>query len=56
MPERLAVDFLIPIFFNPPRAMRLMELVPGERTRPGVVERIRDFAAGRHLHHHCGRL
>ena len=44
MPERLAVDFLITHFFNPPRAMRLMELVPGRRTRPGVVERIRDFA------------
>ncbi len=44
LPERFARDFLITHFFNPPRYMRLLELVAGERTRPGAVATIRDFA------------
>ncbi|MBI3667058.1 MAG: 3-hydroxyacyl-CoA dehydrogenase/enoyl-CoA hydratase family protein [Acidobacteria bacterium] len=30
-------------FFNPPRQMRLMELIPTPQTRPEVVEFVRDF-------------
>ena len=36
MPEAFARDFLITHFFNPPRYMRLLELVAGEKTRPGA--------------------
>lgn len=35
-----AQDYLIAHFFNPPRAMRLLELVAGPLTRPNAVERI----------------
>lgn len=44
MPEELAADFVVTHFFNPPRYMRLLEVVAGERTRPETVARIRDFA------------
>ncbi len=44
MPEAFAQDFLIAHFFNPPRYMRLLELVAGEKTRPGALEAIRRFA------------
>lgn len=47
MPDRLAGDFIITHFFNPPRAMPLLELVSGPRTRPGVAARIRTFAERR---------
>jgi len=36
-------DFMVTHFFNPPRYMRLLELVPGEKTERGRVEVIRDF-------------
>ena len=36
-------DFMITHFFNPPRYMRLLELVRGEKTRDDAVETIRDF-------------
>jgi 3-hydroxyacyl-CoA dehydrogenase len=36
-------DFLITHFFNPPRYMRLLELVVGEKTRPEAVEAVRAF-------------
>ena len=36
-------DFLITHFFNPPRYMRLLELVAGPETRPDAVETIRAF-------------
>ncbi len=42
--EAFAADFLITHFFNPPRYMRLLELVAGPRTRPEAVAAIRDFA------------
>jgi 3-hydroxyacyl-CoA dehydrogenase len=42
--ERFARDFLITHFFNPPRYMRLLELVAGEQTRPEALGAIRDFA------------
>jgi 3-hydroxyacyl-CoA dehydrogenase len=44
LPERFAGDFLITHFFNPPRYMRLFELVTGSGTRPEAVATIRDFA------------
>jgi 3-hydroxyacyl-CoA dehydrogenase len=43
MPESFRRDFLITHFFNPPRYMRLLELVAGESTRSGAVGEIRDF-------------
>lgn len=36
-------DFLITHFFNPPRYMRLMELVVGGKTRPDAVKTIEEF-------------
>jgi 3-hydroxyacyl-CoA dehydrogenase len=36
--------FLITHFFNPPRYMYLLEVVPGRDTRPAVVEAIERFA------------
>ncbi len=41
--EQFGQDFLITHFFNPPRYMRLLELVAGKKTRPDAVETIRDF-------------
>lgn len=41
---RFAEDFLITHFFNPPRYMRLLEVVAGERTRPEAVETVVGFA------------
>lgn len=38
-----AADFLVTHFFNPPRYMRLLELVAGPATRPDAVAAIRDF-------------
>ncbi len=40
---QFAKDFLITHFFNPPRYMRLLELVTGLTTRTDAVEVIRDF-------------
>lgn len=44
LPERFARDFLIAHFFNPPRYMRLLEMVVGPRSRPEAVQAIRDCA------------
>lgn len=44
MPEHFAGDFLITHFFNPPRRMRLFELVAGEKTRPAAQAAIASFA------------
>jgi 3-hydroxyacyl-CoA dehydrogenase len=41
--QHFAHDFLITHFFNPPRYMRLLELVTGPQTRPDAIEIIRDF-------------
>ncbi|MHA1152249.1 MAG: 3-hydroxyacyl-CoA dehydrogenase NAD-binding domain-containing protein [Alphaproteobacteria bacterium] len=46
-PERFARDFLITHFFNPPRYMRLLELVAGAATRPEALSEIQDFAERR---------
>jgi 3-hydroxyacyl-CoA dehydrogenase len=42
--EAFARDFLITHFFNPPRYMRLLELVAGPATRADAVAAITDFA------------
>ncbi len=44
LPPAFAQNFLITHFFNPPRYMRLLELVAGEQTRPEVVAAITTFA------------
>ncbi|MDQ0564196.1 3-hydroxyacyl-CoA dehydrogenase [Rhizobium mesoamericanum] len=44
LPESFAADFLITHFFNPPRIMRLLELVSGHATKPEVTATISDFA------------
>jgi 3-hydroxyacyl-CoA dehydrogenase len=41
--ELFAQDFLITHFFNPPRYMRLLELVSGPAIRPEAVALVRDF-------------
>ena len=42
--DGLQRNFAITHFFNPPRYMRLLEIVRGPRTRPELVERLREFA------------
>ena len=44
MPERLQQDFCIAHFFNPPRYMRLLEVVAGPRTNSHVVATVSSFA------------
>jgi 3-hydroxyacyl-CoA dehydrogenase len=44
LPESFATDFLITHFFNPPRYMRLIEIVAGAKTDPRKVKAIRRFA------------
>jgi len=43
MPADFAKDFLITHFFNPPRYMRLLEIVAGPKTRGAAVDEIREF-------------
>jgi 3-hydroxyacyl-CoA dehydrogenase len=44
MPDSFKQRFMITHFFNPPRYMRLLELVSGAETRPELVDAIRRFA------------
>lgn len=44
---RLAADFLVTHFFNPPHAVPLLELVLGHASRPEAVATIREFVGGR---------
>ena len=44
LPESFRRDFLITHFFNPPRYMRLLEVVAGPATRAEAVEAISHFA------------
>ncbi|MEE8122905.1 MAG: 3-hydroxyacyl-CoA dehydrogenase/enoyl-CoA hydratase family protein [Alphaproteobacteria bacterium] len=44
LPAGFAADFLIAHFFNPPRYMRLLELVGGPKTRRDAVDAVRRFA------------
>ncbi len=41
--ERFGADFLITHFFNPPRYMRLLEIVGGPATRPEALSAVADF-------------
>src|SRR5262249_1918780 len=43
MPESFQRDFLITHFFNPPRYMRLLEIVAGPKTRADAVQTIEEF-------------
>jgi 3-hydroxyacyl-CoA dehydrogenase len=43
LPDSFARDFLVTHFFNPPRYMRLLELVAGPATDADAVEAIRAF-------------
>jgi 3-hydroxyacyl-CoA dehydrogenase len=42
LPERFCRDFLLAHFFNPPRYVRLVELVSGPGTRPEALATIRE--------------
>lgn len=42
-PESLQRDFVITHFFNPPRYMRLLEVLGGPKTRPEAVAAVSDF-------------
>jgi 3-hydroxyacyl-CoA dehydrogenase len=44
LPRSFAGDFLITHFFNPPRYMRLLEIVAGPKTRPDAAEALAAFA------------
>ena len=44
MDESFAQDFIITHFFNPPRYMRLLELVGSGISRDGVIDMVADFA------------
>lgn len=44
LPARFAADFLVTHFFNPPRYMRLLEVVAGPETRPDAAAELKDFA------------
>lgn len=44
MGDAFAQDFAITHFFNPPRYMRLLEIVAGEATRADAIADLRDFA------------
>ena len=44
LPKSFARDFLITHFFNPPRYMRLLEIVQGPKTRPDAAAALADFA------------
>lgn len=43
MPEQFRNHFLVTHFFNPPRYMHLLEIVPGEETLPKVVQTMVNF-------------
>ncbi len=44
MPASFARDFMVTHFFNPPRYMRLLEVVKGPKTRDSAVAAVSDFA------------
>lgn len=44
LPESFQRDFLITHFFNPPRYMRLLEIVSGPKTNPETVAAVSRFA------------
>ncbi|CAG7856410.1 partial 3-hydroxyacyl-CoA dehydrogenase, partial [biofilm metagenome] len=44
MPDSFKRRFMITQFFNPPRYMRLLELISGDRTDPALINAINEFA------------
>ena len=44
MSEQFKRDFLITHFFNPPRYMRLLEIVPGPHSDPATIQAVSEFA------------
>lgn len=44
MPDSFKQRFMITHFFNPPRYMRLLELISGPQTRPELVDAVSRFA------------
>ena len=44
MPDAFKRDFLITHFFNPPRYMRLLEVVAGPQSDPALVAKVSQFA------------
>ncbi len=47
LPEKIRKNFLVTHFFNPPRYMRLLEIVPCNDTDPQVVSMMADFIGKR---------
>ncbi len=47
LPPEVRKNFMITHFFNPPRYMRLLEIVPCHETDPAVVEGLADFISRR---------
>ncbi len=43
LPKEVSANFLGTHFFNPPRYMKLLEIIPGPDTKPEVVEVMADF-------------
>jgi len=43
LPDSIAKDFCITHFFNPPRYMRLLEVVGGPKTRPDAIKAVSEF-------------
>ena len=44
MPKKFSKDFMITHFFNPPRYMRLLEIVPDKEVEKETVDAIREFS------------
>ncbi len=44
MSDAFAEDFCITHFFNPPRYMRLLEIVKGDKTRQSAIDAVADFS------------
>ena len=47
MPDEVKGRFLITHFFNPPRAMKLLEFVPNEKTKPEIMKFMYEFGEER---------
>jgi len=47
LPEGMRANFCGAHFFNPPRQMALVELIPGERTDPAMVDALESWLATR---------
>jgi 3-hydroxyacyl-CoA dehydrogenase len=47
LPPEVRKNFLVTHFFNPPRYMRLLELVPCEETDPAIVDELAGFIGRR---------